>query len=127
MALTAWTRSSTIVASTNASEAVPPPDRRVTNRVSTLPIAVHIDDQEATIVNLSNSGAQMISTTRFKPNQRVRVFLPNESGLIRCHAVIAWAMFEIPRKGDAIYRLGVHFTDGDVESLKVYCQRNKLK
>jgi hypothetical protein len=114
-------------AATRSRQAVEIPERRVTDRVPTQPIVAHVDGQEATIVNLSNSGAQMISTTRFKPNQRVRVFLPNESGLIRCHAVIAWAMFEIPRKGDAIYRLGVHFTDGDAESLKVYCQRNKLK
>ncbi len=114
-------------AAPKSRQAVEIPDLRGTDRVQTQPIVAHVDGQEATIVNLSNSGAQMISTTRFKPNQRVRVFLPNESGLIRCHAVIAWAMFEIPRKGDAIYRLGVHFTDGDAESLKVYCQRNKLK
>jgi hypothetical protein len=102
-------------------------ERRSTDRIQTQPIVAHVNEQEVTVVNLSNAGAQMISTTRFKPNQRVRVFLPNESGFIRCHAVIAWAMFEIQRRGDAIYRLGLHFIDGDAESLEVYCQRHKLK
>jgi hypothetical protein len=112
---------------TKATQTVDAPERRSTNRVQTLPVVAHLDGQEATVVNLSDTGAQMVSAARFKPNQRVRVFFPNESGLIRCHAVIAWAMFEIPRKGDAIYRLGVHFTDGDAQSLAEFRQRHKLK
>ncbi len=103
------------------------PERRNKHRVKTVPIVAHVDDQEATLVNLSDTGAQVVSAARFKPNQRVRVFLPNESGLIRCHAVVAWAMFEIPRKGNAIYRLGIHFTDGDIHSLSAFCQRHKAK
>ena len=110
-----------------ATQAVEEPERRSTNRVPMLPVVAHLDGQEATVVNLSDTGAQMVSATRFKPSQRVRVFLPSESGLIRCHAVIAWAMFEIPRKGDAIYRLGVHFTDGDAQSLADFRKRHKLK
>jgi hypothetical protein len=110
-----------------STQTVEEPDRRGTDRVAVLPVVAHLDGQEATVVNLSDTGAQMVSTSRFKPNQRVRVFFPNESGLIRCHAVIAWAMFEIPKKGDAVYRLGVHFTDGDAQSLAAFCQRHKAK
>lgn len=131
MALTALPRPSMIAASTNGNESIPPSDRRTTNRrstnrVSTLPIAVHIDDQEATIVNLSDTGAQVVSTTRFRPNQKVRVFLPDDKGLIRCHAVIAWVMFEIPKKGEARYRLGIRFTDGDAKSLQSFCRRHRM-
>lgn len=110
-----------------SNTSVEAPDRRSKDRVPTAPIVAHVDGLEATLVNLSATGAQVVSSARFKPNQRVRVFLPNESGLIRCHAVVAWAMFEIPRKGKAIYRLGIYFTDGDTQSLSAFCQRHKAK
>lgn len=89
-------------------------DRRGTRRAprAEMPegIAVQIDGNTVTLVDLSVIGAQVISSTSLKPGQRVRFTLPDPKHAMRCRAEVTWAAFEIP-KGAARYRAGIEFVD----------------
>src|SRR3954471_20225302 len=75
-------------------------------------VEVLVDGNPAALINLSHAGAQLVSPTTLKPNQRVRVTLPIGLVPIRVTGEIAWAMFEMPSTGPQ-YRAGVAFTDPD--------------
>ena len=87
-------------------------------------IEVQIDGSPATLVDLSLVGAQVVSSTILKPNQRIRVILPNGTPPVRVAAAVAWAFFEIP-KGGARYRAGVEFFDADQAVLTRFIETNK--
>jgi len=73
-----------------------------------------IDGNPALIIDISMIGAQVISTSALRPNQRIRMSLA-EQGL-RFNAAVAWATFELPAEG-ARYRAGVHFQDANAAVL----------
>src|SRR6185503_12897824 len=72
-------------------------------------LEVLVDGNVAVLIDLSAGGAQVLSASVLKPNQRVRVALTDERGTIRLNGTIAWATFEIPPR----YRAGVLFVGGD--------------
>jgi hypothetical protein len=86
-------------------------------------IDVEIDGNPATLVNLSVSGAQVISPTILKPNQRVR-FIMSTKPPIRLKAAVAWASFEIP-KGSARYRAGIQLFGADPAAMMRFIDRHK--
>jgi hypothetical protein len=86
-------------------------------------IEVEIDGNPATLVNLSVSGAQVISPTILKPNQRVR-FIMSTKPPIRLKAAVAWASFEIP-KGSARYRAGIQLFGADPAAMMRFIERHK--
>ena len=49
------------------------------------------------MVDLSTVGAQVISPTVLRPNQKVRITLPNDEFLLRFRGAVAWAKFELPK------------------------------
>ena len=59
---------------------------------------VIIDGNPATVIDLSMAGAQVVSTTSLRPNQRIRMSLGGNQGL-RFNAAVAWATFELPADG----------------------------
>ena len=69
-------------------------------------VEVLVDGNPAALINLSHAGAQLVSPTTLKPNQRVSVTLPIGLVPIRVTGEIAWAMFEMPPTGPQ-YRAGV--------------------
>ncbi len=71
-----------------------------------------IDGNPATLLDLSIVGAMVVSPTILRPNQRVRMSLPDESRPVRFSAGVAWASFEMP-KGGPRYRAGIEFFDAD--------------
>ena len=71
-----------------------------------------IDGKPATLINLSVVGAQVVSPTILRPNQRVRMVLPDADRQLRFAAGIAWAAFEMPKAGPH-YRAGIEFFDAD--------------
>ena len=73
-------------------------------------VAVLIDGNPATLVNISIVGAQVLSPSLLRPNQRVRMSLVDEARPIRFNGVVAWAAFEMPKEGPR-YRAGVNFYD----------------
>ena len=72
---------------------------------------VIIDGNPARIVDLSMVGAQVISATSLRPNQRIRMSLEGDHGL-RFNAAVAWATFELPTEGPR-YRAGINFQDAN--------------
>ena len=105
-----------------------PLDQRGTRRAPRFAIVdgvdVQIDGNAASLVNLSIVGAQVVSPTILKPNQRVRVTVADGTPPMRCSAAVAWASFEIPQ-GIARYRAGIEFFEADQDALTKFIDAKK--
>lgn len=89
-------------------------------------IEIQLDGNPVGVVDLSQVGAQVLSTTILRPNQKVRVSIPNDDFVMRFRGSIAWAKFELPQSGAAPrYRAGVEFTDADATAVESFCMKNK--
>jgi hypothetical protein len=105
-------------------------DSRGTRRATRVPVRdsveIVVDGSAVGLVNLSFVGAQVVSASVLKPNQRVRVSLVDESGSLRISAVIAWAAYELPRHGQstAHYRAGLDFLDADASAVAAFAERH---
>ena len=104
-------------------------DQRGTRRAPRVKIVdgveVLIDGSPATLIDLSVAGAQVISLTILRPNQRVRMILPDEERPIRCVAGVAWAAFEMPKSGPR-YRAGIEFFDAESGNLDRFMEQNRI-
>jgi hypothetical protein len=113
-------------------EPAPPPvaplDQRGTRRAPRFKIAdgveVLVDRNPASLVDLSVVGAMVISPTILRPNQRVRVSLPDPLRPLRLTGIIAWAAFEMP-KGGPRYRAGIEFLEPDTEAVARFIDSHK--
>ena len=88
-------------------------------------VEVAVDGKQTQLVNLSTVGAQVVSTTVLKPNQRVRVALIDAHGVIRFGATVAWASFEIDPGQGPRYRAGLDFIDADAAAVDAYGVRHR--
>ena len=90
-------------------------------------IEIQLDGNPATVVDLSVVGAQVVSPTVLRPNQKVRISLPSDEFVMRFRGSIAWAKFELPTPpaSSPQYRAGVEFADSDQAALETFCDRNK--
>ena len=89
------------------------------------PVDVLVDGNAATLVDVSTVGAQVVTPVVLKPNQRIRVALPEDGGSIRFNAAVAWAKFEIPPNSGPRYRAGIEFLDANASAVDAYCARHK--
>jgi hypothetical protein len=105
-----------------------PLDQRGTRRAPRFNVAkgieVTIDGKPAALINLSVVGAQVVSPTILKPNQRVRMTLPDRESSIRLMAGVAWAAFEMPKSGP-VYRAGIEFFDAETGNLDRFIEKHK--
>ena len=105
-----------------------PLDQRGTRRAPRFVVAkgieVMIDGNPAALINLSVVGAQVVSPTILKPNQRVRMTLQDRGGPIRVMAGVAWAAFEMPKSGP-VYRAGIEFYDAEAGNVERFIDNNK--
>ena len=90
-------------------------------------VELQLDGNPAAVIDLSVVGAQVISPTILRPNQKVRITVPNDDFVLRFRGAIAWAKFELPRPPLTApqYRAGVEFTDGDAAALDKVIERNR--
>lgn len=89
-------------------------------------VEVLVDGNPATLIDLSVVGAQVLSPTVLRPNQRVRIALPDNNGMVRFNASVAWASFELPRANPTPhYRAGVDFADANASAVGAFCARHK--
>ncbi len=88
-------------------------------------VDVLVDGNTATLVDLSTVGAQVLTASVLKPNQRIRMALTEESGAIRFNASVAWAKFEIPPQSGPRYRAGIEFLDASTTAVGEFCERHK--
>jgi hypothetical protein len=85
-----------------------------------------IDGALATVVDLSTYGAQILCPTPLKPQQKIRVVLADDLGMVKFSATVAWAFFEIP-KGVSRYRAGIEFNkDAESKAVDAFCKRRQL-
>jgi hypothetical protein len=82
-------------------------------------IELQLDGNPASVIDLSTVGAQVISSTVLRPNQKVRINLPNDDFTLRFRGAIAWAKFELPKPPVTApqYRAGIEFVDGDAKAI----------
>ena len=90
-------------------------------------LELQLDGNPAAVIDLSAVGAQVISPTVLRPNQKVRISLPSNDLTLRFRGAIAWAKFELPTTGDKSprYRAGVEFTDADAQAIDSLITRER--
>ena len=77
------------------------------------------------IVDLSVLGAQMISYPILRPDQRIKLRLPDDRGMLDLAASVAWSTFEKPAQAASPhFRVGIEFKDAVREALDDYCRRH---
>jgi hypothetical protein len=84
-------------------------------------LQVLVDGNPASLIDLSGGGAQVLSPTVLKPNQRVRIALSDAGGILRVGGIVLWAAFEIPPR----YRAGLEFVGADLVAIHAYAIRNQ--
>jgi hypothetical protein len=115
---------------TAAAVAAPPValDQKGTRRAQRFKIIegieVLIDGNPAMLVDLSTVGAQVVSGTLLKPNQRVRLSFTEGAKPVRFSAGVAWSAFELPKAGPR-YRAGIEFFDADPGAVSRFCDTNR--
>ena len=87
---------------------------------------LQVDDGLAKVVDLSSIGAQIVSKSALRPQQRLRVTLADDLGIVRFSAAVAWATFEIP-KGATRYRAGIEFKDAQGKAVEAFAHRHKTR
>lgn len=89
-------------------------------------VEIQLDGNAANLVDLSVIGAQVVSATILRPNQRVRVSVPTDEFMMRFRGAVAWAKFELPDPTEPPrYRAGIEFLDADTAAMEDYCNRHK--
>jgi hypothetical protein len=90
-------------------------------------VELHLDGNPASVIDLSTVGAQVISPTVLRPNQKVRITIPVDDLTMRFRGAIAWAKFELPKAPvkSPQYRAGVEFTDADAKAIDDFTGKNK--
>lgn len=109
----------------------PPPalDQKGTRRAARLRIKdgvdVAVDGNPAALIDLSSVGAQVVSPSVLKPNQRVRVVLGEGKSPVRCNGSVAWAAFEMPKGMATRYRAGIDFgLTADADRVNGFAKKN---
>jgi hypothetical protein len=89
-------------------------------------VEVAIDGNPAALIDLSTVGAQVVSATVLKPNQRVRIVIGDTKSQVKCGGAVAWAAFEMPKGMATRYRAGIDFgTSADAAGIDAFAKKNK--
>jgi hypothetical protein len=89
------------------------------------PVQATIEDKITKLIDLSVLGAQVTSEPVLRPNQKIRITLPEDGRALKLAAHIAWSMFEKPKPAiEPYYRVGMEFDDASSQALEEYCKRH---
>lgn len=117
-----------VPAAAPVAAAAAPIDAEGTRRLPRQPlnevVEITIDGNPATLVDLTSLGAQVVSATVLRPNQRVRVAVADSTATIRTSGSIAWASFEIPPGSGPRYRAGIEFVQPDTAAIDALLKRH---
>jgi len=98
--------------------------RRVARRRVRQGVEIQLDGNTATVVDVSTIGAQVLSPTILRPNQKVRVSVTDDEVVLRFRGTIIWAKYELAGSGGRpMYRAGVEFVDSDGAALERFSGR----
>jgi hypothetical protein len=89
-------------------------------------VSVMLDGKQGTLVDLSTVGAQLVSPSGLKPNQRFAMALIGGTSNVQFNASVAWTSFEMSPLGAPRYRAGVNFEDADPASVDAFCTRHRI-
>jgi hypothetical protein len=111
-------------------EPVPVLDQRGTRRATRVKIKdgieVAVDGNPAALVDLSIVGAQVVSPTVLKPNQRVRMIMGDGKTAVRCSGAVAWAAFEMPKGMATRYRAGIDWgITAEGPAIQTFAEKHK--
>lgn len=83
-------------------------------------IDVMIDREPGNLVDLSSSGAQVVTSSMLKPGRQVRLTFPTAGPLAAARAKIVWSRLEPPTHGggELQYRAGLTFQKIDVKTIE---------
>jgi hypothetical protein len=84
-----------------------------------------VDGKKALLVDLSTVGAQVVAPLALKPNQEIAMALPDEDGIVRFNAKVAWTSFVPTSEGAPRYRAGIDFVDADAAAVGSFIERHK--
>jgi hypothetical protein len=98
---------------------------RLANRyVFNVELSVQVNGNPARLFDLSASGCQLLSPTALKPNQMVKIVLP-DSTPVPCAGKVVWTRLEPMAAGQPLgYRAGVHFTKSDEAAIEAFAVRH---
>lgn len=105
-------------------------DQRGTRRATRIRIKdgveIVVDGNAAALVDLSAVGAQVVSSTVLRPNQRVRITMGEGKSTVKCAGAIAWAAFEMPKGMPTRYRAGIGWSVGpESPNVEKFAKKNK--
>jgi hypothetical protein len=128
----AWTTTSLASATADAAPAtatkvktVGKSTRRAPRFLVIDPLQAAVESSKANLVDLSVLGAQVVSTPALRPNQMIKIALPDADDTLLATAHVVWAYFEKPAGAQAPqYRVGLEFTQAASEALEDYCHRH---
>jgi len=83
-----------------------------------------VEGAQASLINISVLGAQVVSLPVLRPGQTVKVALPDTHDTLRLTAHVAWSVFEQNKQGIAVYRAGMSFTDAGAGLLEEFCRNH---
>jgi hypothetical protein len=84
-----------------------------------------VENGSASLVDISVLGAQVVSHPVLRPNQRIKIALPDTDDMLHVTAHVAWSTFEKPQLvTDAYYRAGIEFTGAAQQALENYRRRH---
>jgi hypothetical protein len=107
-----------------ASLAAAPNTRRAPRFLVRDPLEALVESGHASVVDMSVLGAQIISLPSLRPNQKIKLGLPDADDVLNLVALVAWSTFEQPASAtEPRYRAGIEFTDAAQQTLDQYRRR----
>ena len=89
------------------------------------PLEAVVESGRASLIDLSSLGAQIVSEPTLRPNQKIRIGLPDTDDVLNVVAQVAWSTFEMSSSSSSPhYRAGVEFTDAAKHALEEYRRRH---
>ncbi len=113
-----------------AKKSAPPngPARKSDRQAFSNALGVQIDGEAALLVDLSVTGAQVLSCTALKPTKTVKMVLPSSESPVLCRGRIVWARLEPTMPGKPIrYRAGMFFTATDQAAVQTFISRHSAR
>ena len=102
-------------------------DRRASVRIGGVDWAtVRINGTPVQVVDLSVTGAQILSPTVLRLGGSVHVMLSRDAELVQCDAGIIWGTFEITQPTSTpLFRAGINFKDADRLAMEQLCMERR--
>lgn len=108
-----------------AAQMAPANTRRAPRFLMRDPIDAVVESGRANLVDFSVLGAQVVSEGALRPNQKIKLGLPDTDDVLNVIALVAWSKFEKPAGAtDPHYRAGIEFTDAAQHALEEYRRRH---